>query len=229
MALGLLSARYRGEGNANDTTGSNNGTLGGSGTTYVAKLEDGAQAFSFNGSGYLEVASPANFDSGNNDFTYMALVKIPSFPSVGTIVSTGTANTNLWRSLLWTAANNLACQFYANDIDITPDTSLVANEIYFIAWLYDSATRTTSICIAKLTGSGTLWTCVIQADTGVHAAGVNHTLGTLRIASQVDGGSKAVAVMDDIRLYKGKGTLAELQAIVNSYRSANAAALLNLL
>jgi Concanavalin A-like lectin/glucanases superfamily len=177
---GLVSW-WQAEGNANDSVGSNNGTLVG-GVTFAAGHP--GQAFNFDGStGYVSIGNPSNLQSHGGDFTisewvrFASLVSPPGSPSAlcwtsygcdmaianKEVSSGGDPNADGWR-LLKASDNHLyfcvggpgnGCVAGGSPTTAESTTVAVAGTWYHVAGVF-SAVNGLSLCVnGVLEGSAT--------------------------------------------------------------------------
>ncbi len=133
---------WKGDGNANDSTGANNGALQG-GATFAPGLF--GQAFSFNGNGqYVSIATGTNIPVGDSPYTLSAWFKADSYVnalnSVEGIIGYGNYGTvnqvNALRLASDLFPNSLGFRHYwwGNDLDVSANLSPTG------AWYYVTAT-----------------------------------------------------------------------------------------
>ncbi len=195
---------YRAEGNAGDSRGGNHGTNVG---TYAPGLV--GQAFSFNGtSGYVSVPDSATLRPAS--VTIEGWVKFSSITSLAMIASKR-VGTSTWNSytIYLRAGSLLTAEIgdAAGNVRVEGTWNPVAGTWYHVAMTFDNATRTLT---AYLDG-----TMVASAFTG---KSMGYDTNSFLIGVEDDGSFlyHFPGLIDELTLYSGALTAAEIQSISNA-------------
>ncbi|MCI0541639.1 MAG: LamG domain-containing protein [Verrucomicrobiales bacterium] len=207
-----LVASWRGEGDANDSTGSNNGTLQGGVLFTPGAVGD---AFDFDGlSGFIEIASSPSMDFAAGDFTIVAWLRFNSLSTDQEIIHKvlGAAPDDQAYYLEFDAPNMLRFAVRntsANVNDLFVPTSLVTGNWYLVA-----AVRKGNTNILYLNG-----TLIGSQESGVNVntgTGGNARIGRLATSGVTTEARFFSGAIDEISLYNRALPASEIQRVFNS-------------
>jgi hypothetical protein len=203
---------WKADGNANDTLGSNNGTLT-NGATIVSNGKSGS-AFSFDGiNDYVNIPNESNFDFANQQFTVDGWFKTSVTGTDQHLIAKGSSGQWQW-GLRIEGDNKLAAIFWdssgSNVVSARSNNALTDGQWHYFAAVFD--TRTTSEDIQFFV-DGAL-------QTSVTNSGASRDYGTgnanVYIGGRGDGAHFFNGQMDDIAIVGRAMSQDEIQAIYRS-------------
>lgn len=210
-----LVAWYKGEGNADDSTGTNNGTV--SGTITYAVGENG-QGFVFtNASGYIPVAPSPSLDLGtSNGFTVEAWIKPNGPSSTGQPIvewdSSSGDGLQLWVEVGYMLFANIKDTTGAGHAFYTTNDAIASNVLQHVAVTYD-----------KVSGLGVLYlngSAVVTTNLGIFTPQTStpsyHLNIGRRTGQPIGNGSTFRGLLDELSFYGRALSQSEIQAIYNA-------------
>ena len=203
---------WKADGNANDTLGSNQGTLT-NGATISSNGKNGS-AFSFDGiNDYVSVDNESNFDFSNQQFTVDGWFQTSTTGTNQHLIAKG--NTGQWQwGLRLEGDNKLAAIFWTssgvNVVSTRSDNVLTDGEWHHFAAVFD--TRTTSENIL-LYVDGDLQSSVTNSGASFDYGSGN---ANVYIGGRGDGAGSFNGLMDDVAIFGRALSFDEIHAIYRS-------------
>jgi hypothetical protein len=207
-----LVAWYAGDGNANDSQGSNNGTLMGSGTTFP--VGEVGEAFSFSGSGYVSVNNSTSLNP--SAMTIDAWVKATNSSNESSLVNKfqhndGTSSDDSYYLGINPGGGpgKLRWQFQtpAGDFILdSPTVNIFDGQFHHVAGTYDG-----SLMIIYVDGQ-------IVASRSANGA-IQTTTTPVYLGAAIDNGATAryfIGQLDEIDIFNRALTQTEIQSIFNA-------------
>jgi hypothetical protein len=196
---GLVSC-WAGEGNANDSVGTNNGTLE-NGVTFVPG--EVGEAFRLNGvNQFISVPASPSWGFGTNSFTLELWANFSSISGPQTMLANdeGGGNTHKW--IFW--LNGSTLQLFGGD---ETNSFTIISEAFsplLGEWYHIALTRSEDVFLFYIDGSlysGFIYPFVIPSPKAALTIG------------NAEGGFNFTGLLDDVRIYDRELSAAEVQAI----------------
>jgi hypothetical protein len=202
LSSGLVSW-WRGEGNANDSVGANNGVAE-AGVTYTAHA--GGQAFEFNGTtGEIQIATSTTLDLSNG-YTIAFWIDIPALPAQLTYIVEKLVSYAEDKAIDLNSNGTIGFHIFPvlhMEAPLNSVTALSLNTWHHVAGTYDGAT-------AKIYVDG-------RMDSSIAVTGnIGNSTGALGIAhNDTRGGPYLAGGLDEIRWYSRALSAAEVAALAS--------------